>query len=445
MSQPRKPWPLRHILLWWLLANLACWYYEDSLIPSFWPAPPTLANHFLVPDLFQDWASARNRLDGRPIYTPHAVTVPLYFGYQRDPRDLGFIEYNAHPPASVLTLLPLAPLDFRPAFLLWNTLSLAGLAWSLWRVARNLDMPIAIWTVFPVVTLLVVCSPFRLQMYYGQFNLLLLWLFIAAWDAARRSKDRRAGILLGIATVLKLFPGWLLVCFALRSRWRIVAWGALSFAVMIALSEVCLGFGVHGQYFGDVLPVTSRYRQHWLNLSAAGLWYKLFDPARPSYEIIAYPLLDSPLLAVIASAITTAVILGLLAYLFTRPRYQSDEDGSFALGLVTMLIVSPITWDHYFLLLLLPLALVWQRLPPLEFWRWTFAGVLLVLWLKPKLVMEHFLILLDAQFQDGAWQATPLDSLVALSMPLWAMVVLVGLLLSNRGNEPPRLASTGSA
>ncbi len=278
-------------------------------------------------------------------------------------------------------------------------------------------------------------------MYYGQFNLVLLSLLIAAWDAARRGHDRLAGILLGVATALKLFPGWLLLCFALRGRWRVVGWGAFSFTAMITVSEVCLGFGVHREYFGEVLPVTARYRQHWLNLSAPGLWYKLLDPARPSYEIIVHPLVSSPWLALVASGLTAAIVLGLLAYLFTRSRYRTDEDACFALGLVSMLIVSPITWDHYFLLLLLPIALVWQRLPPLELCQWTFAGVLLVLWLKPKLVMEHFLILCDAEFRDGAWQAAPLDSLVGLSMPLWAMVLLGVLLLTGRWEQPTSLAS----
>jgi hypothetical protein len=210
---------------------------------------------------------------------------------------------------------------------------------------------------------------------------------------------------------------------------------------MIALSEVCLGLGVHRAYFGEVLPITSRYRQSWENLSAVGLWYKLFDPARPSYEIIPHPIVGSPVLALCLAVLTALSILGALAWLFTQSRFRTDEDGCFALGLVSMLIVSPITWDHYFLLLLLPLALAWQRLPPSEAWRWAFAGVVLVVWLRPKMVMEHFLILLDAEFRDGAWQASPLDSLIALSMPLWAMVVLAVLLLVGRSDQPTKPAS----
>ncbi len=108
MTLPCARWPLRYILLWCVLASLACWYYEDFFALSFWPEQPSPANNYHVPDLFQDWASARNRLDGRPIYTPHTVTVPVYFSYQRDSRDLGFIDYNAHPPTSVLAALPLA-------------------------------------------------------------------------------------------------------------------------------------------------------------------------------------------------------------------------------------------------------------------------------------------------------------------------------------------------
>jgi hypothetical protein len=68
------------------------------------------------PDYFQDWASARNFRAGRPVYSPHSLTIPLYLGRaQRDgERD---IEYNAHPPASVLLALPLAHLGFADAML----------------------------------------------------------------------------------------------------------------------------------------------------------------------------------------------------------------------------------------------------------------------------------------------------------------------------------------
>ena len=64
-------------------------------------------------------------------------------------------EVNRHLAECSNCQLPLAPLDFRVAFLVWNMLSLAALAWSLWRVAHHLAIPLTVWSVLPVVTLLV--------------------------------------------------------------------------------------------------------------------------------------------------------------------------------------------------------------------------------------------------------------------------------------------------
>ena len=60
----------------------------------------------------------RNHLTGRPVYTEHTTSLPLYVGVASypDPR----MARNAHPPTSVLLALPLGYLPFREAALAWN-------------------------------------------------------------------------------------------------------------------------------------------------------------------------------------------------------------------------------------------------------------------------------------------------------------------------------------
>ena len=76
------------------------------------PAPDTLI------DYYQDWGSARNFRTGIPVYTPHSTSIPRHLGLPTNP-NLS-IEYNIHPPTSVLLALPLGRFDYSDAVLVWN-------------------------------------------------------------------------------------------------------------------------------------------------------------------------------------------------------------------------------------------------------------------------------------------------------------------------------------
>ena len=84
----------------------------------------------------------RNWWNGLPVYTNHRVTIPRYIG-PVDPFCLQ-VEFNAHPPSSVLVMIPWAMLDYRDALLAWNVLSLAMLVASLEIIRRSLELPLTV-------------------------------------------------------------------------------------------------------------------------------------------------------------------------------------------------------------------------------------------------------------------------------------------------------------
>ena len=78
---PLELWPKWRTPLWVLLAILALVTQGPIFVSGLRPVEGVGV------DLFQDWASARNFLDGLPIYTPHSVTIPRYLGYTAIPID----------------------------------------------------------------------------------------------------------------------------------------------------------------------------------------------------------------------------------------------------------------------------------------------------------------------------------------------------------------------
>ena len=91
-------------------------------------------------DFYQDWASARNFLNGGPIYADISLTIERYLGW-RLPENwpAQYWRKNYRPPPAVILTLPLAWLDYSRAFLLWSLMSLAALVATFARLARQLN------------------------------------------------------------------------------------------------------------------------------------------------------------------------------------------------------------------------------------------------------------------------------------------------------------------
>jgi hypothetical protein len=102
----------------------------------------------------------------------------------------------------------------------------------------------------------------------------------------------------------------------------------------------------------------------------------------------------------------------------------ADRDLGFALFLVGMLLVSPFAWNHYFLLLFLPVLLIWERLPSAGIQRWLFAIIPVILCLNIEL---YFAYLIPPGLDGGT--AGPAQSLTVVALQFYALLALfvVGL------------------
>jgi hypothetical protein len=417
---PTNSLPTGRRLLWVALAAVVCALQGPEFVRDM---RPPLDRGL---DFFQDWASARNRTEGLPAYTPHEETAERYLGVRVDPGDPFFVPVNAHPPTSVLLALPLARLSYSDAFLVWALFSLAAFGGSVWLVGRELGIRCSAWSLLPAATLLLVCYPFRLHVQQGQLAIVLLACVTGAWVAYRRGRQGLAGALLAAATAVKLFPGFLFLFFLLRGRWRVLVGGAISFVVLAILTATALGPDVYAAYFREVLPGVGDFRSGWGNVSLTGVWFKLFDPITDRMRV--EPLLRSPLLARAGALICCGAVAAGLAWLTLRVRSREAENRAFGLGVIVMLLVSPLTWEHYLPLLLIPLALAWVDLPPEGVTRRHLAFVVLVvvLWADSNQVCEPFL---PGSYLKSV--AAPVHTVTVLSLKCYALLGFIALVASS--------------
>jgi len=333
-----------------------------------------------VNDFYQDWGSARNHLVGLPVYSHHATSVPRHLGLPFDP--VTDVEYNAHPPTSVLLALPLARFDYPDAVLVWNTFSLAAFLASLLIVAAVLPVPRMLY--LPALALLTFCHPLYGNLYQCQLTLFLVLLVTVIWALERSGWSSTAGLILGAAAAIKLFPAYLIVYYAARGRLRTLLASAISFLTLTLATVLVLGLAAYSDYVQVVLPAQVKFQSLGYNYAITGFWNKLFDPASELGSMT--PLWSMPVLARWGIILSNLVITAIVATLAYRARSPAQRDLAFASVVTAMLLVSPVTWDTSLLLLSVPIALLARSAGTSRWMPTALVLILVILWM-PQIVL----------------------------------------------------------
>lgn len=384
-------------------------------------------------DLLQDVESAKLWIQGKPAF-PLNMTGQIRdtLEHEPDPNSasrwipgLRQIEQTsarqvqsepwaqAHPASMTLLLaLFVSWLHVRWIQLLFGVASLAALAGTIRLLARGLDFTPRLASV--LFWGLVGWFPFWMVIRDGQVGMILTFLMTLSWYYLRQNRDRAAGVALGVATALKLFPGLMLVYFLVRRRkafWP----GALTASSLLLLSFSIVGWHNTLDYFRVVQFVQSYYRDYKANLSLLSLLSGISPLAR-----------FAPFLA----QACFVALLGLLLYTVTR---KSRERGPIALDLdyamfmALLPVLSPVSWDHYLVILTLPLAVLISCLRSGVFpeRRWWSLGFLLAA--AVLAVPQPF----------SAWIAHVLQlsrPIVLVKLPVLAVFSIFGLLWGMRMN-----------
>ena len=430
MSRP-KPWPTSLKVFWLIAGTFIVLMWGTALGYRLQVKPGQLH------DYSQDWCSARNYFSDQPIYLSLDESVPLYFGGAYH----GGIKRNAHPPPTVLMSLPFARLDYPRAMFAWNVFSLCLLAPTFWMILRGLKLNG--WLAVPMICIVLMSNALAQQVNQGQWNLVLLFLLTAAWAAQRERHDAWSGAALGLAICVKLIPAFLLLYFLIQRRWIAIVSAATTVAVLMLASGLVLGWSSISDYAFHVLPSVDKFRDFWPNASLAGLWAKLFDGS--SGRVI--PVIKAPWLSHLLTLITSLAVVGYTAWLTLRARTSPQRDLAWAAATIAMMLVSPVTWDHYFLMLALPFSILWQQSP-----HWGGRGM--VIW------AAYALIVLNAKRVWDRWIpgdgevifspdqtpsiATPLQVLTVISYPVYTLCLLLfvtGWWVVRTGSEDPEVES----
>ncbi|HVC34155.1 MAG TPA: glycosyltransferase family 87 protein [Chloroflexota bacterium] len=272
--------------------------------------------------------------------------------------------YNLNPPTTALLLWPLAGLDPISAKVAWTALNLSFLALALFGLVHLTrgGLPAAV----VGVVIVAVFQPVREEIGLGQAYALLLALEVALLWADQTRRDPVVGLVLGTMLSFKTagiaLPGLLLA----QRRWRALDWTALTGAAIVAITLPWLGVEAWGRY----LSLLSRFGgQPEIAVTAyqdlPGVWLHLFrfdqiwNPA---------PLVVLPWLALILLAATAFGLVGYTTRVTwaTEPPSAQARTLAFAAWASLSLVLSPVSEDYHYTLLLVPIAIVladWRDSP----------------------------------------------------------------------------------
>jgi hypothetical protein len=291
-------------------------------------------------DLRQFWQGGRDVLHGISPYPTHAALD--HASDSLGPHGIQHVFRFPYPAGSAVAIVPLALLPFHAAAVVLAVLSILSIVLALWILG------VRDWRCYGIVFgSIAVITAVRL----GTLTPLLLLAIAIAW----RYRDRRwiAGAAIAVAVVLKVF------------LWPLVAW-------LVATRRFGAAAAAAGLAAGTTLVA-------WAAIGVAGfseyphLLRRLSDVvADRGFSLVA---LGSDLgLGHGASRALPWIVGGVVLLAVVVAAGGADGDRrAFALAVVASILLTPIVWLHYFVLLYAPIAL-WRRslsgawLLPLLFW-----------------------------------------------------------------------------
>jgi hypothetical protein len=278
-----------------------------------------------------------------------------------------------YPPIVAIFFIPLSLFSYQDAQLVWFILNQLFLIFAFLFLILSFNSDNKLIYIVAALVLSFSFAPLYRTLTAGQLNLLMLFLLSLVWYFYARKMPVGAGLVLAIATLLKLFPGLLILFFIWKKEYR-VAISAIAVVVILVLLSLAIQGGQLYQDYGTLLTQMSYGQSTWsqfqqrfdvepANQSFHALVLRLFS-ANP----VTSPIVDSPGLAKILSALFSIVII-IITFWVTYPKKNKKISlqtlqTDFSLFLLTALLIPSLLWDHYlvyFFLILLCLFDYWLK------------------------------------------------------------------------------------
>ena len=247
-------------------------------------------------------------------------------------------------------------------FFILGVIATVGAWYFLARLAGlDLDRSLLLLFVFAA------CGPLHNSLREGNTTHFILLLVIIGLWALRRKLDFTAGLIFGLAALIKLPLLLLGIYFVARGRWRVGFGGASICALAAILSLAMFGWDLHVFWYEHSIKPFAEMPMAAFNVqSIQGFFSRLQYADAHLMDWNPYPL--DPLLRTISRLTVGLLMLAVMIVIgspkrwrhwFSRKSPESDIlELEVCIIMILALMVSTVSWSHYYLWLLLPAALM---------------------------------------------------------------------------------------
>ena len=322
--------------------------------------------------------------------------------------------FYIYPPLLAILFVPLTILPMQQAAQVWFFLNLALYALALVIISRAFSLS-RLMGMAPLLWILAFLFPPALYtLYKGQVNIVILLLLAVTYWLCVRGRQVLAGVALGVASMIKVIPIFLLPYALWRRRYTLGLTAAATIVIIAIIGLAIVGVGPHRTYLSAVLPLLAQPRPNPSNQSLGGFFSLLLVENPYADSLIHDPLLWR----VLTLSVSAVLVSGVIFVLWQCRERTHRTDLEFALIITTLPLITNIAWVDLFVLLIIPYAVLLKYALQRQIrMRWFVLGAI-------SAVCVSFPRLQDLLTNLVAWHESLVRSPLTMGLPFFGLILL---------------------
>ncbi len=254
-----------------------------------------------------------------------------------------------YPPTAFFLFFTVGLIPTRIAEIVWTLISWSALIGTLFILLNIIESKISWFHYFLVYSFAMSAFPVKFTLGMGQVNLILLLLISLCFLFYRQKRHYAAGIVLAIASAIKLTPIILIIFFLKKRALKVVMSTGITLFVLMLLAVLFFGFNLTDQYFREILPsIPTVGNGMYYNQALTGFLARLHIANTYAWYI----------------QISVFTLLIAISFILTKPYGKSPviECMEYGLFITAMLIGNGFSWQHHFVMLIIPYTALFTAL-----------------------------------------------------------------------------------
>ncbi len=363
------------------------------------------------------YANGKMMVQGVNIHDDQARQEALMkLGMTRDGQPLYRATRADYPPFWYLLMSVFSSLPWQEAFVLWTLINQVFLLLLILFIFSYFDIKLDSLTAFLGLFLMLNYFPLFYTLMEGQVNIFLFMLIMLGLWFFKRRNDWAAGLLLGLATGIKIVPAILLFYFLWKGHWKVVIFGLLGFLATLLATALGAGAGIVVSYYtGQLLRYGANPNADLFNQSLNGFWARLLMGGKGLDGLVDGSALANAVIKL------SSVLVFLVSLAFTRGRSERCSlkwNLGMGIFILTMMLISAWTLEHHFIMLYFLWLLIFISYARGQEIRQITALIFMFCWI---------IIALRISFVSDRFNSGPL--ILVQSLKFYPLVLMWGLLL----------------